>query len=242
MKMKILFALLSFFCACSFTFAQQNLQESKQMVLVTSSDWNSIHGTLQRYERNSAKQKWKKVGTAIPVVLGRNGMAWGVDVEHPDSDAVKKEGDGRTPAGIYEIGPGFGFADKSIGKLDYFPLTDTSVCVDDTKSNYYNQLIDSAKIPTVDWNSGEQMHQVPGYEMGSMIQYNTENPVRGAGSCIFMHIWKGADVGTAGCIAMEATNLKPVLQWLNSRKKPMMVLITMPAYEKVKSEWKLPSL
>jgi L,D-peptidoglycan transpeptidase YkuD (ErfK/YbiS/YcfS/YnhG family) len=217
-------------------FAQNNLKHSEQMITVVTSDWNSVNGLLQRYERQSENQKWKKMGSEIPVVIGKNGMAWGIETNNHSNDLIKKEGDGRTPAGIYEIGPGFGFADtnagKNSGRLDYFPLTDTSVCVDDMQSNYYNQLLDSAKVPTVDWKSGEQMHQVPGYRIGSVVQYNMEHPVRGGGSCIFLHIWKNSNAGTAGCIAMQETNLKTVLNWLNSRKNPMIVILP-------ENQWKI---
>lgn len=223
--MKKIFLFLCFLGLSTSLFAQNNLKQSEQMIAVLTPDWNSVNGVLQRYERQSENQKWKKIGSEIPIVVGKNGMAWGIYSNNSSNDLIKKEGDGRTPAGIYEMGPGFGFADKSSSRLDYFPLTDTSVCVDDVQSSYYNQLLDSAKVPTVDWKSGEQMHQVPGYRIGSVVQYNMEHPVRGGGSCIFLHIWKNPNAGTAGCIAMQETNLKTILSWLNSRKNPMIVIL-----------------
>lgn len=242
MKIKSLVAIIVLFASGN-VLAQQNLQHSMQMILVTTPDWNASTGTLQRYERNSLKQHWEKIGETIPVVIGKNGMAWGVEIKNKfDHAGVKQEGDGRTPAGVYEIGPGFGFDKKSIGHLDYFPITDSSVCVDDPHSQYYNQLIDQAKVTSVDWHSGEQMHQVPGYQMGSVIQYNTQHHIIGAGSCIFMHIWKSANTGTAGCVAMDDRNLKTVLHWLNSRKQPMMVTVVRSEYHTLQEEWQLPEI
>ena len=223
---------------------QQDLQTSTQMILVTTPDWNSPAGTLQRFERKSVNQPWEKVGAAIPVMIGKHGMAWGTPMHHIFywlfAVNIKQEGDGKTPAGIYKIGPAFGFDEKSVGKLDYFHINDTSICVDDMSSQHYNQLFDGAKVPNKDWNSGEQMHTVPGYQIGSVVQYNMNSPTVGAGSCIFMHIWKTPTTGTAGCIAMDANNLRPVLEWLNAKNNPMMVTVIAPEYDNVKSQWKLP--
>lgn len=136
----------------------------------------------------------------------------------------------------------FGFNEKSDFKFDYFPLTQTSVCVDDEKSIYYNQLIDGAKAPKQDWNSGEKMLEVPGYKIGGVIQYNEEPRTPGGGSCIFIHIWKDPTAGTAGCVAMEEKNLRQVLSWLNRTKNPVILVFPMPVYKNLKMALKLPDI
>lgn len=191
----------------------------QQLILVLTPNVNDLHGILQRYTRTLHGQ-WKKVGTAIPVVVGKNGMAQG----------NKKEGDGRTPMGVYDIGPAFGFAKTQPAiKLPYVALTDTAVCVDDPQSQYYNRLLDRKQIFKPDWHSGEQMRTVPQYLIGSVIQYNQKNPIKSAGSCIFLHIWKNKNTGTAGCVAMQKSDLKEILQWLNPMKAPVIVLADMAA-------------
>ncbi len=240
---KILYATLLFLLTQSaFCAIPSKLAASQQLVLVKSSDWNDNHATLQRYQRDTHHQ-WEKIGAPIPVMIGKNGTAWGVDQQgNNDLGPIKKEGDGRTPVGIYTIGPLFGFAAQPEKTMhsEYFPLTDTSICVDDVKSVYYNQLLDSAKVPTPDWNSGEKMLTVPGYKWGSQVQYNSYKPVVGAGSCIFIHIWKGQDMPTTGCVAMDENNLLTVLNWLNRNKKPVLLVIPAPAFKELQSSWKLP--
>ncbi len=205
------------------------VNNSEQLIVVTTSDWKSINGKMQRFERNSTQQSWKPIGSPVNVVIGKNGMGWDAHFKPSKNNApIKHEGDGLTPAGIYPIGPTFGF-DETSQNTNYFPLNDTSVCVDDVKSTHYNQLIDSTKMTLKDWNSGEQMRQVPQYQFGAMVQYNQKPITAGAGSCIFMHIWKSSTSGTAGCIAMEESNLKNVLAWLDGRKHPIIAIFPQQA-------------
>jgi len=71
--------------------------QAQQLVLVTSADWNTDHGTLRRFERDGAG--WRIVGDAQPVTIGRAGSAWGLGLNDARDDGpVKREGDGRSPA------------------------------------------------------------------------------------------------------------------------------------------------
>lgn len=189
------------------------LKNSKQYILVTAK-WHHAEGKLQRYQRPTLSDKWMKVGNEIPVVIGKNGLA-----------IKKQEGDHRTPIGVFPIGPAFGFErHPNFIKIPYFPLDETSICVDDPKSKFYNRLLNSASVPHPDWQSGEKMRQISLYRLGSVIQYNISPTLPGAGSCIFMHIWRNAHQGTAGCIAMQADALQNILQWLDEKDKPMIVI------------------
>jgi L,D-peptidoglycan transpeptidase YkuD (ErfK/YbiS/YcfS/YnhG family) len=85
-------------------------QHARQVVLVTTADWNADHGTLRSFSR-ADDGDWHMVGAPFPVVIGRTGAAWGIGLHDvpPDSDGpVKQEGDGRSPAGVFTIGEAFG--------------------------------------------------------------------------------------------------------------------------------------
>ena len=237
-----LFLLFAYSTSHAETTPTQLISQSKQLIVVTAPSWDSTSGQMQRYERNSVKKSWEVVGKPIPVMLGKRGMGWDSRfTKTNDQTPVKKEGDNLTPAGIYKIGPTFGFAATSENKMNYFPLTDSSICVDDLKSVYYNQLIDSSKVPQKDWNSGEKMRQVvPQYEVGAVVQYNTNPATKGAGSCIFLHVWKTPTSGTAGCIAEDKSNLQMILHWLNSKKNPVIAIFPMSVYSDMKTKWNLP--
>jgi D-alanyl-D-alanine dipeptidase len=221
----------------------QSLANSKQLIVVTANDWNSPQGLLYRYQRENAQQAWQQIGQATPVVVGKNGMGWGVQLQNYNLPGpAKKEGDNRTPTGIFSFGTAFGFAPTPVkdSKLTYTPLTATTVCVDDTSSPYYNQIINSANVPKNSWHSGEKMRTVPGYHWGLMVNYNTTTPVPGKGSCIFMHVWKGPTEGTAGCVAMTPENIKQIVAWLNPNKNPFIVVLPKNEYVKLEKLWRLP--
>jgi D-alanyl-D-alanine dipeptidase len=50
-----------------------------------------------------------------------------------------------------------------------------------------------------------------------------------------MHIWKDASTGTAGCTAMERSNLEKILDWIRPELNPY--LIQMPEKE-YKYHWR----
>src|SRR5262245_28522972 len=52
------------------------LDGSTQMVLVVTPAWDSTTGSLRRFERESPRGAWRQVGAAVPVVVGRTGVAW----------------------------------------------------------------------------------------------------------------------------------------------------------------------
>jgi D-alanyl-D-alanine dipeptidase len=217
------------------------LSGSRQALIVIASDWSSNTGQLLRYEH--VGKEWKRVGDVIPVVLGRNGMAWGAgfQTDLPPGAPVKREGDGRSPAGVFALGPAFGFdAEKPAWlKLAYVPLTSATECVDDRQSSYYNSVVDRVPSVSADWNSSEKMRQIDVYRWGVVVDQNSERSP-GAGSCVFLHIWHGADKPTAGCTAMEQPNLEQVMRWLDPSKRPVLVALPESEYERLRRAWGLP--
>lgn len=220
-----------------------NLQQSEQLVLIMTPSWQAVEGQAQLYQRSTPHQRWRKAGVAFPVVVGQAGLGWGVELAHKQwPGPVKQEGDKRSPIGVFHVGPIFGFESKPTTKLKlaYFPLTSSSVCVDDAGSQYYNHLLDSKKIAFPDWLSAEKMRYIPLYYWGAVIQYNTNKSLRSGGSCLFLHSWRGRGRGTAGCIAMAKEQLLALLSRLDPVKKPVLVILNQPAYQFLKKEWDLP--
>lgn len=219
------------------------LAGSRQVILVTTPDWNSVRGTLRRFERKSERANWTQVGEAFEIVVGRSGLGWGAGVVETDGKGPQKhEGDGRAPAGVFRLTRAFGFESAGEAKtlrMPYLPLTPTVECVDDTASAQYNRVVDRADVKTVDWNSSERMREVKGYAWGVVVAHN-ERAVPGQGSCIFLHIWAGPEKGTAGCTAMEQTNLEALLGWLDSRKRPLLVQLPESEYTRLRTLWRLP--
>lgn len=221
----------------------QSLTGANKVIVVATPNWNSVQGTLIRYERRG--KKWKQVGAKVPVVVGKNGLAWDPALARGHSDLypgpVKHEGDGRSPAGILPLNRGaFGFAPSLAETGIYRSLTPTTECVDDPASHYYGQVVDRLKINPVDWTSAEKMREVPQYVWGIIVNYNMDHPVPGDGSCIFLHKWSGPTEGTAGCTAMPAENIEVIVDWLGAKDNAVLVQLPEAEYRRFKTQWQLP--
>jgi D-alanyl-D-alanine dipeptidase len=221
------------------------LGRARQLILVTTRDWDTVGGMLRRFERRSARGSWSQVGGEVPVVVGRAGLGWGKGLVEVNLAAGphKREGDGKAPAGIFPLGPAFGFASAREAvwlRLPYNPLTPSTECVDDTASRHYNLIVDRGALKAADWNSSERMREIEGYRWGLVVEHNAAPPVAGLGSCIFLHVWAGPEKGTAGCTAMEQPNLEALLRWLDPSKGPLLVQLPEGEYTRLRGEWRLP--
>jgi L,D-peptidoglycan transpeptidase YkuD (ErfK/YbiS/YcfS/YnhG family) len=199
----------------------------RQVVLVLSANVLDTAGRLWLLHKK-IEREWQPEGESIPVSLGRHGMAWGLG-EHtcpaPEEFRLKKEGDDCSPAGVFRLP--FAFGEGANGEslhLPYVSMTSTHFGIDDAKSRYYNQVVDaSSSEVTRDWDSAETMLRSDGlYRRGAMVAHNPMN-VPGAGSCIFLHLWRGPGQPTAGCTAMAKDDLKRVLEWLDPMMEPRLV-------------------
>ena len=47
-----------------------------QLIVGVAPDWNSVHGTLQLFERPHGGA-WNSVTAPVPVLFGKIGVAWG---------------------------------------------------------------------------------------------------------------------------------------------------------------------
>ena len=219
---------------------------SQQLVVVTTPGWTSTVGSMTRFERTTPTSTWRRIDAPIPLVVGRTGIAWGAGFDSVSIDGPhKREGDGKAPAGIFGLDTAFGFAPRESTptvRLPYEQLLATTDCVDDTASAYYITVVDRRTVARVDWTSAEHMRDVPQYKIGVIVSYNSSPPVKGRGSCIFLHIWAGPDSHTAGCTAFDEAKLREVIQWLDPRKRPLLVQLTTDKYEKLQVRWRLPAL
>ena len=199
------------------------MPDTKQLLVVITKNWSVSSGQLQRYERTD--KEWHKVGKAINIKLGRNGLGWGRGLHTIPSDAkyIKKEGDGKAPAGIFKLKQAFGYAPFK-KDYPYKVYKETDHCVDDVNSKFYNKIVDSTQIKR-DYKSHERM-KFPKeyYKYGIVVDHNgiTEGAksIRGAGSCIFIHIKK---VPTAGCTVMNESEIKEIMHWLDADAEPLLV-------------------
>lgn len=216
---------------------------ARQMLLVVTPSWDTTSGTMRRYVRPAGTAKWRLAGAAVPVVVGSSGLAWGSDTLGTPDEPHKREGDGRSPAGIFPLGSAFGFAPSSAMshlRLPYLPLVAGTECVDDTSSVRYNSIVNRDRVSSVDWSSSEHMRRIAQYQVGVLVEYNTRPARKGHGSCMFLHIWEGPGSSTAGCTAFPRADVESLLGWLDAERRPVLVQLPAAEYARRKKAWALP--
>jgi len=90
--------------------------KSLQLIVVVTSDWDAVPGMMRRYERDGVRAPWRAVGAEVPVVVGAAGLGWG-DGLHGfgspgEAGPIKREGDNRSPAGVFRLSSTFGYASR----------------------------------------------------------------------------------------------------------------------------------
>jgi L,D-peptidoglycan transpeptidase YkuD (ErfK/YbiS/YcfS/YnhG family) len=119
----------------------------------------------------------------------------------------KIEGDGKTPLGEFELG-----IILSMQK----DITENMYWVDDSKSRYYNQLVDVTKVEK-DWETAEHLIDYPiEYEYLVEIKTNPDN-IPQKGSAIFLHCENNKP--TAGCVAVNRNVMKQIIENIDDKTK-----------------------
>lgn len=223
------------------------MSEARQLIVVTAPNWDATRGHLQAFERTT--DGWKAHNAGFDVSLGRSGSAWGIGVHPQQKDGPQKqEGDGRSPAGIFNIGPAFGYAEHITSAMPYQPMLASSYCMDVPASPLYNQIVDAAKVGEAAVKGSTEAMRLDlhnngdrRYREGFVIEHNPA-AVPGQGSCIFAHLWRQPGEATAGCTAMEPERMSTLLEWLSPEAKPLFVLLPEAEYQRLQRSWGLPAL
>ncbi len=171
-----------------------------QLITVTE-EFGSTY-TITCYENQQGN--WAEAGIENQAYVGGNGVT---------ARENKREGDQKTPRGLYPLGFAFGLAPNPGTSIEYRNVTNTSYWVDDVNSQYYNQWVDSSEA-SVTWSSAEKLADHPSsYKYGVVVEYNTDPIVKGNGSAIFLHVGSNP---TLGCIATSEATMVSILKWLNN--------------------------
>ena len=129
----------------------------------------------------------------------------------------KKEGDFKTPIGIYKIDTLFYRKDKypnTITKLKKIPIQKDMGWCDDVNSKYYNKLIKLNK----NVRHEKLFKKNSNYDLLIPISYNTKRPIKNKGSAIFIHLTKNYKK-TLGCIAIKENDMLVLLKIVNKKTK-----------------------
>ncbi|HYA14389.1 MAG TPA: L,D-transpeptidase family protein [Syntrophales bacterium] len=187
--------------------------ESSQIILVRNTNPAVVDVQVLALEKKN--DRWQSPFAPMEGVIGRNGFA-------PPGE--KREGDGRTPSGIFPLGTVFGYEPSFPTRMPYQQAVDDDVWVDDVNAADYNKWV---KKGSTNASSFERMRRDDDlYKYGIVVEYNTNPVIKGSGSAIFFHLWKGPGQPTEGCLALSEENLIRVIQWLDPTERPLVIMGT----------------
>lgn len=171
----------------------------RQLVLVYGKNSKAILFFYQKEKNGRLRLLLRTNG-----FIGKNGLG------------KTKEGDLKTPLGLYEFGIAFGMDKKIETRLEYVVINPNLYWIDDPNSKYYNQLVDIEKVRK-DWETAEHLiRQKEAYKYAIEIKYNKENN-KEKGSAVFLHC--SEEKPTSGCISIPCKDMRFLLNNLTKEAK-----------------------
>jgi len=193
---------------------------SSQALLATNNCPSSSAIIIYSLEKKDGQ--WRKFTESFGGVIGRNGFA---------EPAEKREGDGKSPSGIFPLKTAFGYDEAIRTKMPYRQALPDDLWVDDVNAADYNRWVKKSDTKA---NSYENMKRDDDlYKYGLVIEYNTNPVIPGHGSAIFLHVWKGDGSSTSGCVATSEDNVVKILGWLDPEKLPLIIMGTESTIERL---------
>jgi L,D-peptidoglycan transpeptidase YkuD (ErfK/YbiS/YcfS/YnhG family) len=241
--MRFLLGLVLILSLSAFAHAADSLDPGVRQLLVgVAPGWNSSTGKLLALERINGE--WKPALGPIPVLLGKNGLAWGRGVLGTGEPGRHKvERDARAPAGLFRLGAIYTY-DKALPKGADYPfhtVTAADAWVDDPSLPQYNRFLTINLNAPPPWFEKEKMrHGDFAYRWLVEIRHNADPPVPGMGSAIFFHIRRGVTRPTWGCTSMAEDDLVSLIRWLRKEARPHYALLPWKEYQRKWQAWGLP--
>ena len=191
---------------------ENKINKSTQVLLVI--DNSSLFFTeIKVYALDKKGNNWETAFGPVNAVIGRNGFA---------NVGRKREGDGKTPAGIFSIHLTFGYDEVINTKMPYRQALVDDIWVDDPNTDDYNRWVKKQETHAVSYEKMRRDDNL--YKYGIVIEYNTNPVIKGHGSAIFFHVWGGEDITTEGCVAVSEQDIVKILAWLDPQASPVIIM------------------
>lgn len=184
--------------------------------LTVKASSGSSHATAVLYEWQDGD--WSKIKT-YDATVGSKGIG------------NTKEGSSTSPKGVHKLGVVLSSRNVSTN-MDTYTATSNTCVIDDTKSSYYNQIMEKSSVP-----SGTHYDNIgKGLTDGStyatiFIEHNgsgfsSTNVVSGNGSAIGLRGQNGSLSPTYGDVDISASDMRDLLSELDYDKNPVIELKT----------------
>jgi L,D-peptidoglycan transpeptidase YkuD (ErfK/YbiS/YcfS/YnhG family) len=143
----------------------------------------------------------------FPCLIGRNGR------RH-----LKREGDGASPVGVFELTTGFYRRDRVTKPripMKTRPLRPSDGWCEVPGSGFYNRHV---KLPFRDGHE-TMWRDDAAYDIVFATNHNARPRVQGQGSAIFFHLTRKEGKATAGCVAVSLKDMQKILTLCGPRVK-----------------------
>ncbi len=189
---------------------KNQLENVSQLLLVFNEKPESFTAVFVALEKKG--KNWEVKQNPIEAGIGKNGFAL------PNQ---KVEGDGKSPTGIFKLGKLFSYEKQLHTLLENQQTTKDDKWIDDVNSVDYNKHISG----TTDAKSYENLLlDTDVYKYCTVIEYNTNPIVKGKGSAIFFHLALKPASFTSGCVAINEEYMKLMVNWLNPKENPTIIM------------------
>ena len=178
--------------------------DTAQIFTVAAFNEDATDAWISLHEKQS-DGTWKMVMTT-PGFIGKNGLG------------KTKEGDAKTPTGVFHFNRAFGIADDPGSKIAYVKVNDDLYWSGDTREGYqYNELVNIKDHPDLNLDDSEHIiDYIYHYQYCLNISYNEEG-TPGLGSAIFLHCFAPAKPFTGGCVAIPEDYMRFVMQRVDEK-------------------------
>ncbi|MBO6163827.1 MAG: L,D-transpeptidase family protein [Lachnospiraceae bacterium] len=181
-------------------------KDADQMLVVAAFSPEATDAWISLHEKQS-DGSWHMVMTT-PGFIGKNGLG------------KTKEGDAKTPTGVFHFNRAFGIADDPGCAIPYVKVDEDTYWSGDPREGFhYNELVNLKDLPDLDVESGDSEHIIDyiyHYQYCLNISYNEEG-TPGLGSAIFLHCFGPAKPFTGGCVAIPEDYMKFVMQRVDEK-------------------------
>ena len=178
---------------------------AEQLLIVAAFSEDATDAWVSLHQKQS-DGSWHMIMTS-PGFIGKNGLG------------KTREGDGKTPVGVFRFNRAFGIADDPGCAIPYVKVDNDSYWSGDPREGYrYNELVSLKELPGLALDSGDSEHIVGypyHYQYCLNISYNEEG-TPGLGSAIFLHCLAPAKPFTGGCVSIPEDHMRFVMQTVNS--------------------------
>ncbi|WP_043601627.1 hypothetical protein [Solidesulfovibrio magneticus] len=207
------------------------VEEARQLLLVTAADAQADKGTLRRYTRTGPGAPWVEAGQPVPCRLGRKGLGQGRGLAMALSGGpAKREGDGRTPAGVFPIPAAFGYASaedaaKAGVRLPYVAISDRTSCVTDAGSPLFGKVVGPGERPEGGVRQDRMVRDDGANAWGVVIGHNAGAADPQAGTCIFLNVRPAGGPATGGSVGIPAEAAAALAAWLDPAARPVVAVL-----------------